>query len=174
MAKQRDDGAAGDDLVVQHDDVLAAHLADHRADLNHVVLEPLLGAHGHGGAQPPGEGGGLLGVAEVGRHHDGVGKIVLAEVRRKLLQGMQVVDRHAEEAVHLGRVQRGGQHPVRPGGGQEVGYQPPAQRDARRVLLVGTGIGVVGHHHRDPRSGGPPGGVDHQEQFDQMLLHRRR
>ena len=43
-----------------------------------------------------------------------VGQVVAAEVAGQFVQGVQVVDRDAEEAVDLGRVQRHRQHAVGP------------------------------------------------------------
>ena len=100
-------------------------------------------------------------------------QVVAAEVRGQLAQRVQVVDRDAEEAVHLRRVQRHRQHPAGARRDQQVGDQPAADRDARRVLLVRAGVGVVRHHHGGPAGRGAPGGVEHQQQLDQVLLHRR-
>ena len=60
-----------------------------------------------------------------------------------------------------------------PGGGEQIGHQPAADRDARRVLLVRSGVRVVRHHHGDPGGRRAPGRVEHQQQLDQVLLDRR-
>ena len=85
----------------------------------------------------------------------------------------QVVDRHREEAVHLRRVQRHREHPVGARGRDQVGHQPAADRDARRVLLVRARVRVVRDHGGDLRRGRPAGGVQHEQQLDQVVLHRR-
>jgi hypothetical protein len=58
-------GAAAGDLVVDDDDVPVGHVADDGADGHLVVAVPLLGARGHRQAQPAGERGRALGVAQV-------------------------------------------------------------------------------------------------------------
>jgi len=41
------------------------------------------------------------------------------------------------------------------------------------VLLVATGVGEVGDDRRDPGGAGSFGGVDHHEEFHEVVLHRR-
>ena len=94
-------------------------------------------------------------------------------MRGQLAQRVQVVHRHAEEPVHLRRVQCHRQYPVGPGRHHEVGHQPAADRDARRVLLVRARVRVVRHHHGRPRGRGALGRVQHEQQLDQVLLDRR-
>jgi len=159
---------------VEHDHVAPGHVADDGADPHLGVGNALLGAQSHRHAKPPRESRRALGPAHVGRDDDGVGEVEPTEMLGQFVQRVQVVDRHAEEAVHLRRVQRHGQHPPGAGGGQQVGDQPAADGDARRVLLVGARVGVERQHHRDPRRRRAPRRVDHQQQLHQVLLHRRR
>jgi hypothetical protein len=63
--QQLDQRGATGDLVVDDDDVPAGHVADDGADGHLVVAVPLLGARGHRQAQPAGERGRALGVAQV-------------------------------------------------------------------------------------------------------------
>jgi hypothetical protein len=70
-------------------------------------------------------------------------------------------------------VQRHRRHPLGPGGGQQVGDQATADADPGDVLLVRTGIRVVRHHHGGPGCRGPAGGVQEEQELDQVLLHRR-
>jgi hypothetical protein len=93
-------------------------------------------------------------------------------VRGQFAQRVQVIHRHREEAVHLRRVQVQREHTVDPGGDQQVGHQAAPDGDPRRVLLVGPGVGVVRDHRVDPRRRRAPGRVRHQQQLDQVLLHR--
>lgn len=94
-------------------------------------------------------------------------------MRGQLTQRVQVVDRNAEETVHLRCVQRHRQHATRPGGDEQVSHQPAADRDAGRVLLVGAGIGVVGQYDGRPRGRSAAGGVEHEQQLDEVLLDGR-
>ena len=82
-----------------------------------------------------------------------------------------MVNRNAEEAVHLRRVQRHGQNAVRPRGGDQVGDEPAAERDAWSVLLVRSGVRIVRHDGGDTRRRSTTSRVDHQQELDQVLLH---
>ncbi len=75
--------------------------------------------------------------------------------------------------MHLRRVQRHRQHPAGAGRDQQVGDEPAADRHPGHVLLVRAGVGVVRDHRRHPGRRGAPGRVEHQQQLDQVLLHRR-
>ena len=132
-----------------------------------VVGEALLGPGGDPAAEHPGEGGGRFGVAEVGGDDDGVGRSFAVEVRRELVQGVQVVDGDAEEPVHLGRVQRHGQDVIGAGGLQQVGHEPAADGDAPGVLLVRARVRVVRDDGGDAAGGGVLGGVEHEQQLDE-------
>ena len=96
-----------------------------------------------------------------------------AEVVGELADRRQVVDRDAEEAVHLRGVQRHRDHAAGAGGDQQVGDEPAADRDARGVLLVGAGVGVVRDDGGDLRRRRAAGRVEHQQQLHEVLLRRR-
>jgi hypothetical protein len=123
--------------------------------------------------EQPREAGGLLRVAQVGGDDDAVAQVDAAEVGGQLVQGVQVVDRHVEEAVHLRGVQRHRQDAVGARRAQQVGHEAGADGDARGVLLVRAGVGEVRHDHGDPPGRRAPGGVEHEQQLDEVLLHRR-
>ena len=92
---------------------------------------------------------------------------------RELLERVEVIDRDAEEPVNLRRMERHREDPIGARGHQQVGHQAATDRNAWRVLLVGSRIGIVGNHGRDPRCGGASGGIEHQQEFDQMVLDGR-
>ena len=161
-AEQLDDRTRGGDLVVQHDDVPALHVADDAVDHHRVVGEAALGPGGDREAQVPGELGGHLGVAEVRGDHDGVREVEATEVRGQLEGRAQVVHGDREEPVHLGRVQRHRQHPGRARRLQHVGDQARADGDPRGVLLVGAGVREVRDHRGDRGRRGASRGVEHR------------
>ena len=99
--QELDDRGAAGDLVVEHDDVAALHIANDRADRDPLVAVPLLRAGGYWQLKQPRERGRVLRVAQVRRHDDGVGQIEAGEVISKLTQGVQVIDRDGKEPVHL-------------------------------------------------------------------------
>ena len=110
-----------------------------------------------------------------GLTHD---ELVLGEVQRLEIVvehrgGVEVVDRHVEEALDLGGVQVHRQDAVGPGPGDQVGHQLGGDRHAAVVLAVLAGVAEVGNHRRDPVGAGPLEAVDHHEQLHQVLVDRR-
>jgi hypothetical protein len=53
-----------------------------------------------------------------------------------------------------------------------VGDETRGNRNPRRIFLVGARVGVVRDDGRDARGRGAARRVEHQQQFDQMFLHR--
>ena len=148
-SQQLEDGAALGDLVVQHDHVAVGHLTDHRGDHHPVVGEALLGAGRDLDAEQPGERRRLLGVAEVRGDHDGVAQVVAAgsgaaSSRRacRWSTGMLKKPWICGECSVIARSRSA------PAVCQQVGDEPAADRDARRVLLVAARVRVVRHAPR--------------------------
>ena len=175
LVQQLDDRPRGGDLVVQHDHVLARDVADDPVDHHRVVGQPLLGARGDREVEDPGQLAGHLGVAEVrGDDHACCCRSSTDEVLGQRRDRVQVVDGDGEEAVHLRRVQVHGEHPVRPGGRRAC--RPPAAppMEIRGASFLSDrayakcGITAVMWCRR-----GAPRGVQHQEQLEQVVLHRR-
>ncbi len=177
QAGEFDDGAAGGDLVVVDDrSPEAGHLtADEAAVLHAGVGDAGLVGRGEAQVEHLGKARRRLGAAHVGGHDDGVlrAEAVIAEVVGKQPARRQRVGRDAEEAVHLRRVERHGHDAGRPRRGQQVGYQPGGDGDARGVLLVGAGVGEVGDDGVDLAGGGALGDVEHHQQFHEVIAHRR-
>jgi hypothetical protein len=86
---------------------------------------------------------------------------------------MEMIDRDTEKSMNLRRMERHREDPIGSRSCQQVGDQTATDRNARRVLFVGSRIGIVRDHGRDPRGGGAPGGIEHQQEFDQMVLDGR-
>lgn len=84
-----------------------------------------------------------------------------------------MVDGYGEEPVHLGRVQGHGQHPGGSRSRQHVRNQAGADRDPWSILLVRPRVPEVRDHRRDVRRGCTPGGVQHQQQLEEVLLDGR-
>jgi hypothetical protein len=72
------------------------------------------------------------------------------DVEREDRRGVEVVDRHVEEALNLPGVQIHGQHPVDPGLVDQVGDQLGGDRRAGRGLPVLPRIAEIGDHRGDP------------------------
>ena len=170
--------AGGVDDVVDHDADLVADAADHVGHLRHLLLGPLLGDQREPGAEHLGELLGQLGAAGIARDdHDLLGRDVAQhqlEVLSKQRHRGHVVDGDLEEALQLAGVQVHGQDAIRAGGLDHVGNQLGCDRLARRALLVLARVGIPGHHRRDPLRRGQACGVDHDQQFHQRVVGRRR
>src|SRR5262249_30872620 len=87
--------------------------------------------------------------------------------------GVQVIDRDVEKALDLGGVQVEGQDPVGPGDGQQVGHQLGGDRHPADVLAVLPGVAVVRQYGGDAGGAGPLETVEHDQQFGQVVVHRR-
>ncbi len=86
--------------------------------------------------------------------------------------GVEVVDRHLEEPLDLGRVQVQGDDPVHARRLDRVGAHPGPDRDAGFVLLVALGVAQVGDHGRDRRGAGPLDRVDPEQQLHEVVVGR--
>ena len=62
-----------------------------------------------------------------------------------------MINRHAEEPVHLRGMQRHREDAVCAGGDDEIRHEARGDRDARRVFLVRSRVRVVRNHGRYPR-----------------------
>ena len=65
-----------------------------------------------------------------------------------------------------------GQHAVGAGGGDHVGHELGGDGVSALGLAVLTGIAEVGDDRGDAAGGGPAQGVDHNEQFHEVVVHR--
>jgi hypothetical protein len=55
---------------------------------------------------------------------------------------------------------------------QHIGHQLGADGHTRCHFFILAGIAVVGHHGGDPTGRGPFEGIDHQKQFNQVVIDR--
>ena len=115
---------------------------------------------------------GLLGAAHVG---GGDGKVVEVhglDIGDEDRAGPEVIDGDVEEALDLGGVQFAGHHAVATGCGEHVGYQFRGDGNARTVFAVLAGPAEVGDDGNHLVGGSPAGGVDHQQQFEEIVCRR--
>ena len=94
------------------------------------------------------------------------------EVVHEERAAQEVVHRDVEEALDLGGVEVHGEHPVGPGGGEHVGHQLGGDGVTGFGLPVLPGIAKVGDHRGDAPGGGPLEGVNHHQQFHQVVVDR--
>ena len=171
--EQLDDRAAGGDLVVEHDRPLAVrrHRRSRRSRPGRRRAAACCRPRPE--AEQPGELGGGLGVAEVGRDHDGVGEVLGQEVvgedaeRRSWSTGTE------KKPCTCGACRVIVMTRSTPAVASRSATRRPPMRDAGGVLLVRAGVGVVRDDRGDRGRAGAPRRVDHQEQLHQVLLRRR-
>ncbi len=83
-----------------------------------------------------------------------------------------MVHRNVEEALNLGRVQVHYQGAIGPSGGEQVGNQLGGDGNTGLVFAVLAGISKVRNHGGDASRRGALEGVNHQQELEQMLVHR--
>lgn len=118
-----------------------------------------------------------LRTAGVRAHNNGVVAVeVLADPAQDAGLGVEVVDRHVEEALDLGGVEVHGDDVVAAGGLQHVGDELGGDGGAALVLLVLARVGEVGDDGRDAPRRCRAAGVDHDQQLHQPVVDvaRRR
>ena len=152
--------------------VLPFHVADHVHHFGHVHVGAALVHNGQRRAHLLRKKSRALHAARIGRNHDQVGQVQLAEVAHQHRAGKDVIDGNIEEALNLRGVQVDKQRAIGARGGQQVGDQLGADGYARPVFAILAGVAVVGHHHRDPGRRGPLERIDHDQQLHQVLVHR--
>src|SRR5947209_16065507 len=86
---------------------------------------------------------------------------------------MKVIDRDIEEALHLLGVQIHSQNAIHPRRIQKVGDKFGRDRHPWFVFAVLASIAKEWNDRRDPVRAGSPGGVDHDQEFHQMLVGGR-
>ena len=84
-----------------------------------------------------------------------------------------MVDRNGEEALDLARVQVHRDHAVDTGALERVGDELRGDRLARRRLLVLPRVGEPRDHGGDPLRRSELRRLDHDQQLDQVIVHRR-
>src|SRR3990170_4543187 len=168
-----DERAGGVDHVVDDHRVAGADVADqvHR----HGGVRPLapLVDDREAGVQALGDGPRPLHAARVRRDDDRVAELLLAEVVDHDGRGEEVVHGHLEETLDLPGVQVEREHPVDPGGLEQVGDELGGDGHARLHLAVLARVAVVGEHGGDPPRRRALERVDHDEQLHQRVVHRR-
>jgi len=101
-------------------------------------------------------------------------ELVLGELLQIVLHEggstQQMVQRNVEEALDLGGMQVHGQHAVSAGSGDHVGNQLSGDGIAALGLAVLTGIAKVRDDSGDAAGGSTAAGIDHDQQFHQVII----
>src|SRR5258708_6641714 len=121
-----------------------------------------------------GEGAGTLHTARIGRDYGEVRELHVAEVFDQHGRAVEGVHRNVEIALNLGRMQIERKSTACGGGFQQGRNQLGGYRDAGLVFAVLPRIAVIREN-----SGDAPGGraferVNHEQQFEQVAVHRER
>jgi len=161
-------GGFGD--VVNEEDVAAVDFADHVGGFHFRRGAAFFGDEAEAGAEDVGVGGGHFEAADVGGADDEVFFLEFVEVVEEDGGGVEVVDGDVEEALDLLAVQIHGEDAVCAGGDEEVGDEFGGDGDAGLVFAVLAGVAVEGDDGGDARGGGAARGVDHDEEFHQVMV----
>ena len=81
-----------------------------------------------------------------------------------------MVNRNIEEALNLGSVQVEGDDPVDPGVLKHVGNQLSRNWFPAPCLPILPCVAIVWDHHVNGLGTGPPQGVNHDQQFHQVIV----
>src|SRR5690606_23039983 len=123
--------------------------------------------------EPLGKRAGAHDAADVGRDDRYVGQLIVAlDVTSEHWHGEEVVGGDVEEALNLAGVKIEGEHAVRAGLGDQVGDQLGRDGRAAGGAAVLPGIAEIGDDRRDAPRRGTAEGVDHDQQFHQVVVGR--
>jgi hypothetical protein len=82
----------------------------------------------------------------------------------------QVVHRNIEKPLNLTGMQIHGDDPVGAGGGQQVRHQFGADGHPGGDFFILAGVPEIGNHRGDPLGRRSLEGIDHQQQFHQVVV----
>ena len=111
-----------------------------------------------------------LGTAGVGRNHNAVVADQSLEVGNHDRTGIEVIHGDIKESLNLLGVEIDGQHAVGTGNGQKIGDQFGGNRHTGTVFAILTGIAEVRKNCGDAGGAGAAGGIDHDEQFHDVVI----
>lgn len=124
-------GAAGVDHVIHDHAVAAVDFTDDVHHFGYVGLGTTLVDDGQVAVQLLGQRTGAHHAADVGRDHQQIAVVLLAQVAQQNRGGVDVINRDIEEALDLVGVEVHGQDALDAGNFQHVGYHLGRDRDAR-------------------------------------------
>ena len=107
------------------------------------------------------------------RNYRQVGQVQVPEVAHQHRAGKEVIDRDIEEALNLRCMEIDEQRPVCTGRGQQIRHQLGRNGHARAIFAILPGVAVVRDDDCDPARGGAFERVHHDQQLDEMLIHRK-
>src|ERR1700739_4929845 len=84
----------------------------------------------------------------------------------------KMVDRDVEITLNLGRVQVERQCATGSGRFEQIGNQLGGDRNARLVFAILPGIAVIREHGGDSPGGSAFESVNHEQKFQQVVVHR--
>ncbi|CVI54502.1 hypothetical protein AGR7A_Cc120016 [Agrobacterium deltaense NCPPB 1641] len=165
--------AAGIDDVVDEDAVLAGDIADDVHDFGFARTVTALVDNGQKTVETLGECTGADHAADIGRNdHDIVGVVMVLHVAGQNGRCEEVVGGDIEEALDLAGMEIEGENAVGAGFGDQIGDELGGNRGAGAGLAVLAGVTEIGKHRGNALGRGAAHGVDHDEQFHQMIICR--
>ena len=168
-----DCGAAGKNLVIKGQGHLALDVANDVQGFGVVgVVDTALFDNGQRAVQVLGHVAGALGDADIYGHDHQVLNLLGLEIVGHDGHGGQFVYGNIEEALDLTGVQVNGQQAVGPGCGQQVSHQAGGNGNPGLVLFVGAAVAIIRDYGGNTPGRRPLAGVDHDEQFHQVVVNR--
>jgi len=160
------------DEVIEDDARLPLDLAYHLHDLRDLMIGTALVHDGQLRADHRGEFLGALGTTGIRRDDHMAGEVLLPEVLGEDGEGIQRIDRDGEEPLDLARVQFQRNDVIRTRFLQEMGDELGGDGFAGSSDAILTGVGEMRHDHVDGLGEGELGSLAHQEELNQVFIHR--
>ena len=166
------EGSGGAGQVVGDDADTVLDVTDQVAGSNGGGIDPAFGHNGQTCFEHVAVDHRHLGTAGVGSDNDTVVTDQGLEIRNHHGTGIEVIDGNIKESLDLLSVEIDSQNTVGTGNGQKIGDQFSGDRHTGTIFAVLTGIAEVGQNCGDAGGAGTAGGVDHDEQFHDVVVGR--
>ncbi len=164
------------DDVVDQQAILAFYIADDVHDFGFARALPALVDDRQLRVQSLGESARAHDAADVWRHHHDVGELLVfrLHVARHDRHREQIVGGDIEETLDLAGMEVKRQHAVDAGAGDHVGDQFRRNRRTAGSAAILPRIAEIGDYRRDAPRRGAHERIDHDQQFHQMVVGRKR
>ncbi len=113
-------------------------------------------------------------AARVRRHDHRIRNAAIHKMLREHHLTVQMIHRNVEKPLNLPAMQIRRQYAIHPRRHNQVRHQFRRDRHARPILAILSRIAEIRQHRRDARRRSATGRIDQNQQFEQMIIHRRR
>lgn len=167
------ESACGFCNVVNEKDIFAFDIADDVKGFDFGGAGASFDDDGHVRIEGLGVGGGHFDTSDIWGDDDEVVELEGADVVDKNGEGVEVVNRNIEKPLELLGVQVHGKDTGNASGDEEIGNEFGGDGDAGLVFAVLPGVAEKGDNCRDAGCASAAGGIDHDEEFHQVLVRGR-